>query len=269
MKNERIYLTEDKRAFLDAYISDEKGAPREAMLIFPGGGYKSVCTEREGEPIALAYLEFGYNAFVLNYRVGEPTDLYPTQLTDAITALLTVKRNAERFNIRPERVFAVGFSAGGHLAGSLGLAYKNRELLDSLNVSTEDVKLNGVVLSYPVVSALKLSHSISFERLTGLPFDKIPNEIKVKYSLEEQIDENSPPALIWHTARDTTVPPIGSFTLAAKYVELGIPVSFHVYPYGSHGLALATEATSTPGALPEPLAERWLLDSVDFLKTVK
>ena len=270
MYTERIYLSDDKRAYLDAYISDLKSVCRDAMLVMPGGGYYKVCSDREGEPIALAYLAKGYNAFVLNYRATDPeTDIYPTQLLDACRAVLTIKENADKFNINPDRIFAVGFSAGGHLAGSLALLSKDKAVLDTLGVTAEALKIKGIVLCYPVVTALAPTHRLSFERLTKTPFAEIPLEIKKKLSLEENVDENSPPAFIWHTAEDKTVPVIGSLLLTEKYAKHGIPVSLHVYPYGCHGIALGDQFTHCKPGEREPFATRWLDDSIEFLNSLR
>lgn len=265
---ERIYLSDDKRAYLDTYVSEFRNAPRDAMLVIPGGGYRAVCADREGELVALAYAARGYNAFVLNYRVAEEGDVYPTQLLDACRALLHIKKNAEKYYINADRIFAIGFSAGGHLAGSLALMTKDKKVLDTLGVTSEDLKIKGVVLSYPVTTALLPTHKGSFEYLTGMPFDEIPEDLKKKYSLEENVDENSPPAFIWHTAKDNVVPVIGSLNLATKYVEKGVPVTIHVYPYGCHGISLATAYANHEARVAEPLAERWLEDSIDFLKSL-
>ena len=269
MHSERIYLSEDKRAYLDTYVSEFRNAKRDAMLVIPGGGYRMVCADREGELVALAYAARGYNAFVLNYRVGEESDVYPTQLIDASKAVLHIKENADKYCIDPNRVFAVGFSAGGHLAGSLALLTKDELVLNTLGVTADELKIKGVVLSYPVVTAMTDTHRGSFEYLTGMPFDNIPVELKKKYSLEENVDKNSPPAFIWHTAEDKTVPVIGSLMLAANYVKCGATVSLHVYPYGCHGISLATAYANHEARVAEPLAQRWITDSIDFLNTIK
>lgn len=269
MLSERIYLSDDKRAYLDTYVSDFRNARRDAMLVIPGGGYRQVCTDREGEIVALAYAARGYNTFVLQYRVGEEGDVYPTQLLDACRAILHIKKNADKYFINPDRVFAVGFSAGGHLAGSLALLSRDKFVLDTLGVTADDIKIKGVVLSYPVVTAMADTHRGSFEHLTGMPFDKIPKELRIKYSLEENVDENSPAAFIWHTAEDKTVPVIGSLMLAARYAEKEVPVSLHVYPYGCHGISLATAYANYEARVAEPLAQIWLEDSIAFLNTIK
>ena len=241
MIHERIYLDErDSRVYLDTYVSDYRNFTRDAMIIIPGGGYSNICV-REREAIALAFLAKGYNAFVLNYRVGTQKDVYPCQLIDAARAVLHVKRNAEKYNINPDRVFAVGFSAGGHLAGSLAVLYSDRAVLDALSATADEVRVKGVILAYPVVSAKYPTHEASFENLCGMPFAEIPSELREKCSLEEQVSESSVPAFIWHTATDTCVPPYGSIALATEYIKKKIPVTLRIYPYGIHGIALANK----------------------------
>ena len=269
MLSERIYLSDDKRAYLDTYVSDFRNVRRDAMLVIPGGGYNHVCSDREGELVALAYFAKGFNAFMLNYRVGEATDTYPTQLIDACRAVLHIRENNEKYFINPDRIFAVGFSAGGHLAGSLGILSKDKSVLDTLGVSSDAVKIRGIVLAYPVVTAMTDTHFGSFEKLSGIRRDQIPDEIKRKLSLEEHVDENSPPAFIWHTAEDAGVPVVGSLRLAESYVKNKVPVALHVYPYGGHGLALSDGFSNNNPESAQPLAARWLSDSVEFIKTLK
>ena len=265
---ERIYLDENKEAYLDTYVSELRFVRRDAMLVLPGGGYKAVCADREGEAVAEAYLARGFNAFVLKYRVGEGC-LYPTQLLDAARAVLHIRANAECYNVDPCRVFAVGFSAGAHLAGTLGLLSGDPLVLDTLGVTEADIKPQGIVLSYPVVSAYRPTHEGSFINLLGKPFDEITDAEREKFSLERKVNKLSPPAFIWHTATDAGVPPLGSLKLCSAYIDAGVPVSLHVYPYGPHGISLADEYSNATAAAVQPEAQRWIDDSVTFIRNLK
>ena len=113
---------DDENIYLEAYIADKtEGFTRNAILVIPGGGYGSVCSDREGEPIAMAFMPYGYNAFVLHYSVASVNKrTFPSQLIEASKAMKHIKDNAKEYNIDPERVFVTGFSAGGHLAATLG-----------------------------------------------------------------------------------------------------------------------------------------------------
>lgn len=248
----------------------EEGAKnKDAVLVFPGGGYEHVCHEREGAPVALAFYERGLNAFVLHYAVGKE-HTYPSHLTDASFAIAYLKAHAEELGIDPARIFTVGFSAGGHLSGSCAILHKDPEVLSRLGINKGDNKPCGSILCYPVVSAMVNTHQGSFVMLAGKPFDEIASDEREKLSLERNVDEDSSPVFIWHTSEDPGVPMLGSLRLTEAYYNLGRAVSLHVYPYGIHGLALANETTSVGNPeFIDPLAEGWVDESVRWIKTVK
>ena len=270
MLHKRIYLDPtDERVYIDTYVTDTNFKKKDAMLVIPGGGYAAVCTVREGEPIALAYVAKGYNAFVLNYRVGNG-DHFPSQLVDASRAIMYIRAHAEEFSINPERVFAVGFSAGGHLAGTLATMYDDPAVREALGISGDENKPTGCVLSYPVVTAnTDNTHKSSFEMLLGKKFDDITVDEKVRFSLETRVTDNSAPLFVWHTAEDALVPAEGSLRLINEYVKRKIPVQAAIYPYGPHGLALANDMTTDGRACIQPIAQRWVADSVEWMNTIK
>ena len=113
--NELYIFPQDEKAYLTAYIRgnppEMANEPRRAMLICPGGGYEFV-SDRENEPIAIEYLARGYNVFVLKYSVGEMAkNLNP--LREIELAIKHIRDNANPYNIRPDKVYVMGFSAGG------------------------------------------------------------------------------------------------------------------------------------------------------------
>ncbi len=266
MINERITLSDDGRAYLDTYVTFNTSAtPRPAMLILPGGGYHGV-SPREGEPIALAFMARGYNAFVLNYRVGAEDDVYPRQLIDASRAMIHIRENAEKYNTLKDKVTVLGFSAGGHLAGSLATMHNEPEILEKLGISEGENRPDSVVLCYPVITALHQTHQGSFKNLLGKPFDEITEEEKLRFSIEERVNCDTPPTFIWHTAKDKGVPPIGSLRLAERLIELDVPVAVRIYPYGGHGISLGTKETTGPNdAHVQPIAANWVRDVDEWL----
>lgn len=269
MINEKIYLDEnDKDVVLETFVHVDPNMPkRDAILVFPGGGYTHLASFREGECIATAFASRGVNAFVLSYRLG-PKNNYPAQLIDAARAMAYIKANAEKYMIDPERVFTVGFSAGGHLCGNLATEYEKAEKLLSLPENT--ARPAGSILAYPVVTAMHETHKWSFEYLLGKPFESLSEEERKAHSNELHVTEKTPPAFIWHTAEDDAVPVIGSLLLAAAYVKAKVPVELHVYPYGPHGIALASDLTSNGSAsYVQPRAEEWVDKAVSFIKTLK
>ncbi len=267
MINERVYIyPNDRRAYLDIFAQDDaRTAPRDAVLIFPGGGYSMTCADREGELIALAYLARGINAFVLTYNTDNES-IFPSQLLDASTAFKYIKNNAEKYHIDHDRIFLVGFSAGGHLAGSLTVHHKNMERV--LSLAENFLKPRGSVLAYPVVTAYApWAHKGSFESLLKKPYAEITEQEKRFHSVEKNVGKDAPPAFIWHTSRDDLVPVQNSLMLGMAYSTAGIPFEMHIYPQGPHGLALATEATSVGSReLVLPNVAEWLDLSVAWME---
>lgn len=266
---DRIYFMEEREdVYLDLYVmNDERIGLRDGMLVIPGGGYGYVCMDREGEKTALAYVARGVNAFVLNYRAIDE-DVYPMHLEYAALAMAWIKNNAKAFGTNPERIFASGYSAGGHLCATL--ATKTEFIENRLGLEKGITKPRGVVLCYPVTSAYEPTHKGSFTSLLNKPFDKITEEERELHSVEKNITKDTPPAFIWHTAEDGAVPVQGTLNLALAYANAGASFTLHVYPYGPHGIALATEYANQRDGIPrvQPLAARWLDDSIDWMKTV-
>ena len=268
MINERIYFDEsDKRVYLDVYaVADTRLSPRDSILIIPGGAYAGVCIDREGECVALSYLAQGINSFVLNYSVGEDA-VYPRQLLDAARALKYIKDNAEKYNINPNRVFGIGFSAGGHLCGTLATKYKLAEQL--LGEKEGYLKLRGAILSYPVVTCFGKTHIGSFSNLLKKPFDTYNEEEKRTHSIECNIDENTPDMFIWHTSEDESVPIDGSLKICQRFYDIGRFCEMHIYPYGKHGSALCREFSSGGDAeFDLPKAADWFSQTIGWMKTL-
>ena len=148
----------DESSYLEAYIADKtEQFTRKAILVIPGGGYAGVCSEREGEPIALAFMPYGYNAFVLHYSVGR-TKKFPAQLIEASLAMKHIKDNAEEYGIDKDEVYAVGFSAGGHLCATLGVMWNKKEIYDVADMEYGYNKPKGVMqdLTLPLHTAPRL-----------------------------------------------------------------------------------------------------------------
>ncbi len=243
MVYKKIFLeAHNENVFLEAYVSEKiTGLTRKALLVIPGGAYAGVCHEREGEPIAQAFIPYGYNAFVLHYSVGRKNP-FPKQLIEASKAVKHIKDNAKEYCVDPEEIFAVGFSAGGHLAGSLGILWDNEDVYKAIDMKYGYNKPKGVMLIYPVVSGIeKFSHFGSFINLLG---SETPSEEDlIKTSLEKNVRENASPAFILHTVKDQAVSVKNSISLADAYADAGVPFELHIHPNGPHGVALANEIT--------------------------
>ena len=266
----KIEKPEGARGVLTTYIRDlspeidlERKAP--AMLVIPGGGYYMV-SDREGEPVAMRYLALGFNAFVLDYSVAEDSALkYPYQIAEAAMAMAYLRINAENLNIDPEKIAAVGFSAGGHLCAMLG-SFHNCPETGKVFKPTVCVKPNAVVLGYPVISSdISFAHIGSFINLCG----EENKELMKKVDVLNLIDENSTPAFIWSTFNDNVVPCQNAIEAALKYKESGVPVSLHVFGKGEHGLSVADATVyKADKALKEMSVSvpEWVRLSVEWLE---
>lgn len=226
----------DTEAYLECYASYQLGEyKRKAILVIPGGGYGGV-SPREAEPVAMAFMPYGYNAFVLHYSCR--TYPFPRQLIQASIAMKHIKDNAEEYGIDPENVFVVGFSAGGHLAGSLATMWDNEEIYKELSIPKGYNKPKGAMLIYPVIS----DHLGSFQNLLlkeNLTEDDIKN-----HSIDAFANENASPMFIFHTSNDSVVNVKNSLDLASKLAEQNIKYEMHIFPDAEHGGSLFNEITS-------------------------
>ena len=245
---------------LRAYIADRKCGnvgkkTRPAVLVCPGGGYEG-CSAIEGEPVALRFVAEGYNAFVLNYAIA-PKNHYPEPQKNASDAISFIRKNADKFDIDPERIVVVGFSAGAHLAASVATMW------DEEPIKTPDGsnRPNAAILCYPVISYKRSSHKASFENLCG---DNI--ELCEKLSLEERVSDKTPPCFIWHTFSDGVVPVENSLLFGLALKKAKIPFEMHIFPDGPHGLSLATEETACNEVHINKRAQEWVGLSVKWLK---
>ena len=228
--------------YLDAYIADKIGSfVRDAIIVVPGGGYGSVCSEREGEPIAQAFMPYGYNAFVLHYSVGRKSN-FPKQLIELSVAMKYIKDNAEEFNINPENIVVTGFSAGGHLAASLGILWHIPEIYDNVDMEFGYNKPKGVILAYPVISAdMRIAHKWSFYNLGGT--ENLSEEQINRYSLNLHIDDKTVPMFIMHTSNDENVNVKNSLVFASALRDNDILFEMHIFPDAPHGVALGNRIT--------------------------
>lgn len=239
----------DENVFLEVYAANKPaGFTRKAILVIPGGAYSSVCDDREGQPIALAFLPYGYNSFVLHYSVSSNSNKrFPAQLIQASRAMKYIKDHADEYNIDPEKVFVTGFSAGGHLAASLGTMWNKKEIYDVLDMPYGYNRPSGMMLVYPVISAdAAFGHMGSIYNLLGSQ-EPTP-EMLDTVSIEKQVTEEACPAYIVHTSNDQAVDVKNSLALANAYTEAGKIFELHIYPDGPHGMALANRITECGNA---------------------
>ena len=266
MRHERIYLDpNDNRVYIDTYVAD-LGECRPAMLVIPGGAYLEVCADREGEPIAIDFLAKGYNAFVLNYRTGWGGAPF-AQLIDAARAMIYLRENATHLKIDPKRVFAVGFSAGGHLCYALATMYEYPEVKAVFGEKCALVRPTGIISGYGVAILNRNKPSGTYRIFAAK--DEFTEADVERLSIEKIVTPTSSPMFIWHTAEDKSVNQDVAMIMGMALKRVGVPHYVAVYPYGGHGSSLATEITAREGRSDiQPLAANWTGAAAAWLSTL-
>ncbi len=245
---------------LTAYIQEpsqemENTATKPAVLIFPGGWYQFT-SDREAEPVALAFAAQGFQAFVLRYSVGSNARGFEP-LKEASAAIAKIRDRGEQWHVVPDQIAVCGFSAGGHLAGAVSLFGSHRP--------------NAAVLCYPAVDLGQADSEAAkdnpiIQSLIGSTFTQLDLD---KGSLHKQVHHGAPPAFIWHTWEDEPLPADHSLKLAAAYADEGCPFELHIFQPGRHGLSLAAPITSSGRSdFVEPRVQAWFPMAVAWLQNL-
>lgn len=270
MKYEKIPVAVEGtvQAELALYIQDDHpetyGERRRPMvLICPGGGYEHVSV-REGEPVAFHFLTAGCHAAVLTYDIAQQGVVYPQELKELAWSVAYIREHAVQYAIDPDIILVAGFSAGAHLAASLGCFWDREWLEQKMQMPKASYQPNGMILAYPVITSGAFAHRGSFEQLLG---KEASEELKRELSLENQVTDRVPPVFMWHTAEDGTVPLENSLLFADALRKAGVSFEYHVFPHGGHGYALATKETAMKdGVGVDPQCEQWIGLCKNWLK---
>ena len=258
------FRTELPGCAMQAYIPDmaiDTIPPRRSIVICPGGGY-AYRSDREAEPIALVFASRGFNCFVAEYRVAPA--VHPAPLFDVAHAVAWVRAHAAEYHADPNAIAVMGFSAGGHAAGHLGVRWHDEALMADFGLTPAMTRPNALVLCYPVITGGEFAHRGSFENLTGSG----DLSVHAAYSLEERVTAQTPPTFLWHTFEDGAVPVENTLMMASALRRSGVMTEVHIFPRGGHGLALCNPLTSTDPSQNLPECAQWTDMAARFLKTV-
>lgn len=241
---DKDFLLDISDARMYSYIVPKGKANGAAVLICPGGGYSGVSVIKEGEEIAKWFNNLGVSAFVLYYRM--PNGHAEIPLKDAQTALSIIDDNARKWSIDRKKIGIMGFSAGGHLASTVGTHFKN-----------DKERPDFMILAYPVISMLdnEISHKGSRNNLLGKnPTDKLMTE----YSNELQVTKDTPPTFLLHAKDDKAVPVDNSKLFYRALLKNNVRAEILLTQDGGHGFGMLKKGTDSDGW--EKNLEKWLKD---------
>lgn len=239
---------------------------RPLILVCPGGSYGRT-SAREAEPVVFAYLAAGYQVALLHYHCAP--DTYPTQLLEVCAAIAYCRLHAvpAQLHIDPNRIYVCGFSAGGHLAASAGVLWKQPVVEETLGVSPRTVRPDAMILCYPVITTdPAFSHPNSINNLLG---DRREDPALLSLlALEKQVDTDTPPAFLWTTYDDGLVPCRNTLAMATALEAHGVPFELHIFPHGVHGLSLATRSVYSKemaDSCANPVCAAWMDLSIRWI----
>ena len=262
--NEKIMLWPhevdgDFQPYLEMFPLDRPATqPTGLVLICPGGGYDHRSL-REGAPVAETFNNLGWHAAVLQYRVAP--NVFPEPLRDVLRALKIIRSRAAEWGVDKHRIALLGFSAGGHLAACAGTMWKDVNAYAGDEADTENARPDALILCYPVIN-LTRGHIWSARNLLGKPEPSM-KELE-ELSIELRVTAETPPAFLWHTATDESVPYESSTVFAEAMWKLGNTAELHIFPRGPHGLALGQDNDQLPEIRIWPELASRFLETIGF-----
>ncbi len=205
-----------------------------AVIICPGGGYQALMETYEGADVAAWLVEHGITGIVLRYRVQ---CRHPAPLRDGQRAVRLVRANARAWGLDPARLGMLGFSAGGHLAATVGTHHDAGNPQAADPVERQSCRPDFLALIYPVITFTAQGHSGSRETLLG----PTPDPEAVRFlSAEQQVSRHTPPTFLAHARTDTVVPVENSRLFRDALQAHDVPVELLELPEGEHGLGCGT-----------------------------
>lgn len=245
--------TKVSRPTLTIYQPDPSKSNGTAVVICPGGGYSHLAMGHEGEDVARKFTENGVTAFVLKYRL--PSDSIMVDKTfgplqDAEQAIYVVRKNAAKWKIDPAKVGIMGFSAGGHLASSLAVHYRDVKIE---NPEKLNIRPDFAVLIYPVISFIDSPHTGSVHNLIG---KDAPETQKDYFSNNRHVDADTPISFLVHANDDKTVPVENTILFNQAMVKNKVAVETRLYQAGGHGFGLNNKTTT----------DEWFVHLISWMK---
>jgi len=231
--NIKVDLKSEEQPTLEIYLPTKEKSTGTSVIIFPGGAYQFLAYQEEGVAIAKAFIEKGITAFVVKYRL--PSDITMKNksigpLQDAQQAIKTIRLRSKEWNLDPKAVGIIGFSAGGHLASTLGTHFTTNYIE---NLEKTNLRPNFMILVYPVITMdSKLTHLGSRGSLLGTH----PSENQIwMFSNEQQVSFDTPPTYLTHAGDDSIVDVNNSIVFYKALQNNNVDAELHLFPKGDHG----------------------------------
>lgn len=236
---------------LTVYQPAKGKANGTAVIVCPGGGYSGLAMGHEGSQVGERFAAIGITAFVLKYRL--PSDVIMTDksvgpLQDVQQAIYDVRKDAKKWGIDPSKIGIMGFSAGGHLASSLTVHYRDVKIENKEGLS---LRPDFSVLIYPVISFTHSAHQGSAEKLAGADV-----KLREYFSNDKHVDAETPPTFMVHANDDQTVPVQNSILFNQALVKAKAKGELHIYQAGGHGFGMKNKTTTEDWFLS---LENWMI----------
>ncbi|MEO6330919.1 MAG: alpha/beta hydrolase [Ginsengibacter sp.] len=248
---------------LTLFLPPKQTANGTAIIICPGGGYRVNASVHEGSDVAKKFTEMGVTAFVLKYRIPNEATMINKEigpLQDAQQAIKTVRLGAAKWDLNPDRIGIMGFSAGGHLASTAGTHFNKSVIENKEGIS---LRPDFMILIYPVISFQdSVGHIGSRDQLIG----EHPAKDKINfYSNELQVTDNTPPAFLVHASDDDVVNARNSTLFYQQLLKHKVPAELHIYQRGGHGFGMNNKTTKDQWM---QRCENWM-EANGLLKTIE
>lgn len=290
MKTEEIKLYDNRDdVTLTTYILHNSpeihtDMKRPAVLICPGGAYLS-CSDREAEPVALAFAAMGYQTFVLRYSVlggngfemmgkgvkpePNPDKNHPAPMREIGMALAMIKEHSDDWLVDPDRVAICGFSAGAHNCAMYSVYWDQPVIVDYVGKDRELLRPAACILGYCLSDYVFMEKNTASASPMDVQFFKFSNsaflgtedfseELLAQVSPALHVSSQTPPTYLWATAADNLVPVQHSLRYAHALADNKIPFELHIFEEGMHGLALSTQPTAGSRTQNLPDAAKWV-----------
>jgi acetyl esterase/lipase len=256
-----LRISKVQKPTIEVFLPDKSIATGQALLIFPGGGYKILAYDKEGTDVAKFLNERGIAGIVVKYRLPSDAmqiDKHKVPLIDAQRAIRIVRSRAGEWNIDPKQIGIIGFSAGGHLASTLGTKYRHTMYSPVDEIDKISARPDFMALLYPVITMREKTHKGSRDNLLG---KNAAQDLILQYSIENQITENTPPTYVIHAMDDTVVPVENrEYFHTMHNLKSKAGCRLYLFEKGGHGFGLAQGDT---------VLKKWPFDLIEWMNSLE